>query len=319
MNKIGLFGAAGATGKSIANALRSRGIAYRVVGRDGERLAATFGNDPLAEIVTWNPEEPASVRAAAEGIDTLIYLVGIPYHKNELHPIVMQQTLDGAIAAGVKRIVLLGTVYPYGKPTTQTVAETHPRNPTTFKGGKRKEQEEILLRAHAEGKIQATILRLPDFYGPESGEASFLHLAFKAATEGGTAYMIGPIDTPHEFLFVPDLGPVVVDLAEKPEAYGRAWNLAGAGIISQREAARQIFAMAGRKPKVLALGKTAVRLMGLFDPLMREMVEMHYLQTTPVLMDDGALAQLIGPIKKTPYAEGLRITYEAYASKRKLK
>jgi hypothetical protein len=84
--------------------------------------------------VTWNPDDPASVRSAAEGVDTLIYLLGVPYNRFELHPIIMQQTLDGAIAGGVKRIILIGTVYPYGMPVTPTVAETHPRNPTTFKG-----------------------------------------------------------------------------------------------------------------------------------------------------------------------------------------
>ena len=312
MSNIALFGAAGATGKSIANALRSRGMAYRVVGRDRERLASSFGSDPLAEVVTWNPDEPASVRSAAQGVDTLVYLVGVPYHHNELHPMLMRQTLDGAIAAGVKRILLLGTVYPYGKPTTPTVAETHPRNPTTFKGRMRKEQEDILLRAHAEGKIEAAILRLPDFYGPEVGQLSFLHFPFKAATSGGTAYIVGPIDTPHEFLFIPDLGPVVVDLAAKPEAYGRAWNFAGAGVTSQRKLANEIFAMAGRKPKLLVMGRTALRLIGIFNPLMREMVEMHYLQTSPVLMDDRELVQLIGPIHKTPYSEGLRQTFETY-------
>ncbi len=315
-NRIALFGAAGATGKSIADALRSRGMAYRVVGRDRERLVATFGSDPLAEIATWNPDDAASVRAAAEGVDTLIYLVGVPYNHNERHPILMQQTLDGAIAAGVKRIVLIGTVYPYGMPTTPTVAETHPRNPTTFKGKMRKEQEDIVLRAHAAGKIQAAVLRLPDFYGPAVGELSFLHLVFQAATTGGTADMIGPIDTPHEFIFVPDLGPVVLDLAANPGAYGRGWNLAGAGATTQRALAEQIFAMAGRKPKLRVVGKTGLRLIGLFNPLMREFVEMHYLQTTPVLMDDSALTGLIGPIHKTPYAKGLEITFAAYTKKR---
>ncbi len=65
------------------------------------------------------------------------------------------------------------------------------------------------------------------------------------------------------------------------------------------------------------LGKTSVRLMGLFDPFMRELVEMHYLQTTPVLLDDSALTRLIGPLKKTPYAAGLQLTYEAYMNKQK--
>lgn len=314
--RIALFGAAGAIGKSIAASLRSRGLAYRVVGRDRERLSTAFGNDPCAEIVTWNPDEATSVRAAAQGIDTLIYLVGVPYHHNELHPILMQQTLDGAVAACVKRIVLISPVYAYGKPTTPTVAETHPRSPTTFKGRMRQEQEDILLRAHAEGKIQATILRLPDFYGPAVGPASLLHLLFQAATAGGAADMIGPLDTPHEFVFTPDIGPVVLKLAAQPAAYGYGWNLAGAGATTQREIAESVFAMAGRKPKLRVIGKTGLRLLGLFNPIMRELVEMHYLQTAPVLLDDRALDELLGPLQKTPYAEGLRLTFEAYAQKR---
>jgi nucleoside-diphosphate-sugar epimerase len=313
MEKIALIGAAGAIGKSIANALRSRGKPYRVVGRDHQKLQSSFGHDPLAELLTWNPDDPASVRAAVRGTDTLIYLVGVPYNHFELHPILMQKTLDGAIAEGVQRVVLIGTVYPYGFPTTNPVTEQHPRNPHTFKGQMRKAQEEVLLKAHAEGKIQATILRLPDFYGP-GVEASFLHSLFQSAAKGGTANMVGPIDVPHEYVYVPDVGPVVLALAANPEAYGRWWNFAGAGAITQQQIADQVFAIAGRKPKLRVAGKTTLRLIGLFNPFMRELVEMHYLQTNPVLMDDTALRHLLGNIHKTPYPEGLRQTLEAYRS-----
>ena len=311
MGKTALFGAAGAIGKSIVEALRAQGKPYRVDGRNRQALEKTFGSDPLAEIVTWNPDDPASVRLASRDVETLIYLVGVPYDHFELHPVLMQKTLDGAIAEGVQKVVLVGTVYPYGRPQTSTVAESHPRDPHTFKGKMRKAQEEVLLKAHTEGKIQGTILRLPDFYGP-GVEASLLHLVFQAAAKGGTADMIGPIDTPHEFIYVPDAGPVVLALAEKPEAYGRWWNFAGAGTTTQREIADQAFAIAGRKPKLRVIGKTMLRVVGLFKPVMRELVEMHYLQTTPVLMDDSALHQLLGEVHKTSYADGIRATFDAY-------
>ena len=68
--------------------------------------------------------------------------------------------------------------------------------------------EDILLEAHAQGRINATVLRLPDFYGP-GVEASLLHGAAVAAVRRGTADMIGPIDKPHEFVYVPDVGPVL--------------------------------------------------------------------------------------------------------------
>jgi nucleoside-diphosphate-sugar epimerase len=225
----------------------------------------------------------------------------------------MQKTLDGAIAEGVKRMVLIGTVYPYGLPQTPTVAETHSRNPHTFKGKMRLAQEDILLRAHADGRIQGTILRLPDFYGP-GVEASYLHGLFASAANGETADMVGPIDRPHEFVFVPDVGPVILDLAAKPEAYGRWWNFAGAGVITQQEIVDQVSAMASRKPKIHVAGKTMLRLVGLFKPFVREMVEMHYLVTNPVLMDDSALHQLLGHLRKTPYAEGLKLTLDSYRS-----
>lgn len=68
MGTVALFGATGAIGGSVAGALRASGRSYRVVGRSRASLQAEFGADPLAEIVTWNPEDPASVRAAAHGV-----------------------------------------------------------------------------------------------------------------------------------------------------------------------------------------------------------------------------------------------------------
>lgn len=303
--KIALFGAAGAMGRSIAKAVSAQDAPYRVVGRSHGALASAFGADPLAEIVTWNPEDPASVRAAAAGVDVLVYLVGVNYWQFDLHPRLMKQTLDGAIAAGVKRVVLIGTVYPYGRPRTRPVRENHPREPHTFKGRMRKAQEDLLLAAHADGTIQATILRLPDFYGP-GVDKSFLHGAFTAAVNGGVANMIGPLDAPHEFVFVPDVGPVVTRLALAPEAYGRVWHLAGAGVTTERAIVEEIERQIGHRLRVRTAGKTMLRLAGLFNPLLREMVEMHYLHTDPVLMDDSALQGLLGPIQKTPYPDGVR-------------
>ncbi len=123
--------------------------------------------------------------------------------------------------------------------------------------------------------------------------------------------MLGPIDTPHQFVFVPDVGPVVTELAVKPGAWGRAWNLAGAGAVTQRELAECVFAMVGSKPRLRVAGKTMLRLLGLFNPIMRELVEMHYLLTNPVLLDDSALRGLLGEIRKTPYEEGLKLSLDA--------
>ena len=309
VERIGLVGAAGAMGQSVGQALAARGKPFRVIGRSAGGLESSFGKMSGAERTTWNPDDPASVRAAVRGLDTLVYLVGVPYDRFDQHPVVMGQTLAGAIPEGVQRMVLVGTVYPYGLPRTTPVTEDHPREPHTFKGRMRKAQEDLLLEADAAGKIRGTVLRLPDFYGPDI-EKSFLHDAFVAALQGRTANLIGPIDTPHEYVFVPDVGPVLLDLANRPEAYGRWWHLGGPGTITQREFVTKVFAAVGKTPKLRVAGKAVLRVMGLFNPLMRELVEMHYLQTAPVVLDDSALQKLLGPVKKTSYEDVIRKTLE---------
>ncbi|RKH06558.1 NAD-dependent epimerase/dehydratase family protein [Corallococcus carmarthensis] len=318
METVALFGASGVIGQSVARTLQAQGRPYRVVGRSEGSLRREFGADPLAEVVTWNPEDPASIRAAARGVRTIIYMVGVNYWQFHLHPELMRRTLDAAIAEGVERVVLIGTVYPYGMPRTATVAESHPREPNSYKGRMREAQEDLLLEADAAGSIKGTILRLPDFYGP-GVERSFLYRAFVAASQGKRAPLIGPLDAPHEFVFVNDVGPVVTALMDEPRAYGRFWNLAGAGATTQRQMVNELSAQAGHTPKTMSMGKTLVRLAGLFDPFMKELVEMYYLLTNPVLLDDSALRGLLGTVHKTPYAEGIRQTLAALRQEQEAK
>jgi nucleoside-diphosphate-sugar epimerase len=299
---IALVGATGAIGKSVAAALPHQGRRYRVIGRSRSALDRTFGDDPLAEVASWDPDNEESIRDALNGATAVVYMVGVPYTDFHLHPILMRRVIDAAIAEKVDRMLLIGTLYVFGRPQSARVTEDHPREPHTFKGRKRKEQEDIVLAAHATGKIKTTVLRLPDFYGP-GVERSLLSDLFVAAKQHRKAKMIGPVDRPHEFVFVPDVGPVVARLLDTPAAYGRAWNLGGAGATTQLELARMAF---GGPPRYLAAGKMMLRLLGLFDPFLREFVEMHYLLTDPLIVDDSALQQLLGGIKKTPYSEGVR-------------
>jgi nucleoside-diphosphate-sugar epimerase len=224
--------------------------------------------------------------------------------------VLMRQTLDAAIAEGVGQMLLVGTVYPYGRAQQTPAREDHPREPHTFKGKMRKQQEDLLLEADAAGKIRGTVLRLPDFYGPRV-KNSFLDGVFSAAAKGGTANLIAPIDRPHQFVYVPDVGPVVLDLLRHPDAHGRWWHLAGDGTTSMQEIVAMVGQLAGKPIKTRAAGLGMLRVIGLFQPIMRELVEMNYLLTDPFIMDDTALRVLLGNAKTTPLEEGLRQSLEA--------
>jgi nucleoside-diphosphate-sugar epimerase len=299
---VALVGATGAIGTSVATALRQHGRPYRAIGRSQATLEQLFGGDPLADLAVWDPDDQASIREALRGVTAVVYMVGVPYTEFHLHPILMRRVIDAAIAEKLDRLLLIGTLYVFGRPQRARITEDHPREPHTFKGQKRKEQEDLVLGVHATGKLRTTVLRLPDFYGP-GVERSLLSDLFSAAKQHRRAKLIGPIDQPHEFVFVPDVGPVVVKLLDTPAAFGRAWNLGGAGFTTQRELAQLAY---GGRPRYIVAGKMMLRLLGLFDPFLREFVEMHYLMTDPLIVDDSALQQLLGTITKTSYSEGVR-------------
>jgi len=309
VERAAIFGAAGAIGQAIAPELERRGVGFRAVGRSGEKLKRAFAGFAHAEPFPADLNDPRSTGAAARGVDTIFYCVGLPYPSHHLHPVMMRVTLEAAKLVGVRRVVLVSSVYPFGVPRASRVAETHTREPHTRKGHYRKEQEDLVLAAHAEGALQGMIVRLPDFYGPHA-EQGLAQLVFKAALAGKTANWPGVVNAPHEFVFVPDAGPVLVELASRDDCYGEAWHYGGPGPINTLDFITRIYRAVGRAPKYRAAGKLLLRIAGWFNPEIREVIEMLYLQETPVILDDSKLAAKLGELKKTPYDEGIRQTVE---------
>jgi nucleoside-diphosphate-sugar epimerase len=300
VERVAIFGAAGAIGHAVADELRRRGVWFRAVGRRRAPL------EPLgaAEIVEADLTEGRAAGDAARGVDTIIYAVGVPYHRFDLHPKLMTTAVEAAVLTKVRRLMVVSSVYSYGRPETPRVAETHPRRPHTHKGRMRKEQEDIALKAQRDGLLQAAVARLPDFYGPHAGN-SLANPIFRAALDGRKANWLGSVDLPHEFIFTPDAGRALVELASRPEAYGEAWNLGGPSPVTGREFITAVYTQAGAKPRWRTAGPATLWVAGWFNTQMRELVEMQYLHQTPVLLDDSKAAKLLGGLPKTSYRDGI--------------
>ncbi|HTX38659.1 MAG TPA: hypothetical protein VME43_26720, partial [Bryobacteraceae bacterium] len=153
------------------------------------------------------------------------------------------------------------------------------------------------------------IVRLPDFYGP-GADNSLANPIFRAALAGKTANWVGPVNAPHEFVFVPDTGPVIADLAAREDCYGETWNYGGPAEINSLDFITRVYRAVGRPPKYRTVGRGLLKVMGWFNPVMRELVEMLYLEETPVILDDSKLQAKLGTVQKTSYDEGIRKTLE---------
>lgn len=299
MSKITILGAAGATGQAITNELTKRQATLRLVGRRAEPIREAFP-DSSAEILTADLETPEGAKRALQGASVAIMTLGLPYDQFGRYPALMQTVVDAAVQAGVQRFVLVTNIYPYGRPQCSQVDETHPLNPHTFKGQMRLRQEEILQAS----PLEWIILRLPDFFGPQA-ELSHARLIMEAALAGKTADVFLPSTTPHQFVYTPDVGPVVANLLELDHGWGEVYHFAGSGLITVDAFARKVFAVAGTPAKLRVAPKWMVWLMGLFSPIMKEFVEMMYLHETPVNLDDSKLERLLGKLHRTSYEAGI--------------
>lgn len=285
---IAFFGAGGAVGHALAQALDETHVPYREVGRTKAVRADFFTGEGVNE--------------AAQGVETIFYLAGAPYTEFFKHPIMVRHALDAAQAAGVKRFIHVAPVYSYGLARTMPVPESQPHEPQTQKGRYRLEQEQAVLERHSDD-LRTMVVHMPDFYGPHAG-LSYVNVFAGEALSGKTASWVGPLDVEREFLYTGDIAQPLLALARDDDAYGRCWNLGGQ-TVRVRDLADGIFATAGKKPKYRAIPKFMVQLFGLFMPLMREVAEMYYLFEGGFVLDDSALRAKIGAWPKTSIADGI--------------
>ncbi|MBN1261244.1 MAG: NAD-dependent epimerase/dehydratase family protein [Anaerolineae bacterium] len=154
-------GATGCVGANIVSALQRRGHTVRALQRSTSRLDALAGLDP--EMVVGDIGDPASLLAAAEGVDWIFHAAAISQYWRNSKELIYQVNVEGtrnvleaARAQGVKRVVFTSSVGALGVPTYpgQLLDETATFNlsPRRFPYGHSKVlAEEEVRRAVAAG------------------------------------------------------------------------------------------------------------------------------------------------------------------------
>lgn len=122
------------------------------------------------------------------------------------------------------------------------------------------------------------IVRAADFYGPGallSMTHSTVHERIKA---GKGAQWLGDSSKIHTFTFTPDAGKTTALLGNMNSAYNQTWHaLTSKEKITGHEYVRIVETAVGvANKKVADLPKWAVRLLGIFIPVLREFPEMMY-------------------------------------------
>jgi nucleoside-diphosphate-sugar epimerase len=297
-----IFGA-GPVGRAVMGELVKQGKRVRIVNQSGKLADAPAG----VEVVAGDAAQAETTRKLCQGAAVVYNCTNPPYTQwPELFPPLQAGVLAGAASAGAK-LVVMENLYMYGPTGGKPMTEDLPYKPTPRKGLTRAKMAEALMAAHKSGEVRVAIGRAADFFGPGALNSAVGDRLFYAALAGKAAQVIGKLDMPHTYTYVPDIGKALVILGEHDTALGQAWHIPSPPTGTTRAFFTQVYQAAGHPPKFQVMPKLMLKGLALFMPVLRELDEMLYEFEEPFIMDHSKFERAFG-LKATPLDESIRTT-----------
>jgi nucleoside-diphosphate-sugar epimerase len=314
MNRIALIvGATGGVGSETARALLARGWTVRALHRDPEKAAQRLAS--LADVVWLKGDamNQADVVRAAAGASLVVHAANPPGYQNwqGLQLPMLESSIAAAQAAGA-RLVFPGTVYNYGADAFPVLSESSPQHPSTRKGAIRVAMEERLARAARDG-VRVLVLRAGDFFGAAATTNSwFVRLVTPGKPVRSVTYPGKPA-VGHAWAYLPDVGETIARLVEREADlaafesfhFGGHWFDQGVEIADATRRAADV-----PQAKIRRFPWFVVYLLAPFVAVLREVLEMRYLWTTPVKLDNRKLVAFLGEEPHTELDTALRRTLQ---------
>jgi nucleoside-diphosphate-sugar epimerase len=217
-------------------------------------------------------------------------------------PVAERVVLEAAGRAGAV-VVFPESLYSYG-PVQRPVTEDLPRTATRGKLGVRTD-----LLAQRDASPTPTIsVAASDFYGPLVRNAHAGERMVPTVLAGRTMRVLGSLDQPHSFTYVPDLAAAMVVAASREDLWNSFLHAPTAPALTQRRLVELTAEAAGVPvPRMSAIPGPVLGLSGLVSRDMRELAETSYMFTAPFVLDSSASEQRLG-LAPTPMDGGLAAT-----------
>jgi nucleoside-diphosphate-sugar epimerase len=299
----------GPVGLAMMDELVRKGKRVRMVNHSG-RASVPEG----VQVVGGDATDKAFACETSEGASVVYFALNPPYTQwAELFPPLQAGVIEGAAAAGAK-LIAVENLYMYGLTGGHPLTEDLPYAPNTRKGTVRARMSQELMEAHTSGKVRVATGRASDFFGPRVLVSAAGEQVIGRAVQGKSAQVAGDPDQPHTYTYAPDIGKGLVILGEREEALGQAWHLPSPETVTTREFVEMIFEEVGKPVRVQVAPKILLRAIGLFNPGIRETVEMLYEFEEPFMVDHSKFEKAFGE-HATPLEKAIADTVRWYRSK----
>lgn len=297
-----ILGSGGIIGIELAKNLPKHTNSIRLVSRNPRKV------NPSDELFPCDLTNGEEVKKAVKGSEVVYLTVGLDYNLKvweDIWPKIMRNTID-ACAFNDCKMVFFDNVYMYDKDHLGNMTEDTPINPSSKKGKVRAEIAEMMMNACDKATITGLIARAPDFYGPGNDKSMLMVSVYDNFKQGKKANWLGKIDCKHSFIYTPDAGKATAELGNSNIAYNQVWHLPTAPEPLTGKEWIDIFAreMKIKNPKHQVAGETMASILGLFNPIMKELAEMTYQYDRDYVFNSDRFERQFNT-KATSYANGV--------------
>lgn len=303
-----ILGFTGGIGRAVASSLNKRDIFMKAMVRDAIKAEKYTDGIQNIDIIEGDASKPEDLDKAFKGVDYVYYCINVPYNLWEEKALrLLKACVDAAIKHNTK-LIFPGNVYVYGNAKYNPIDEKHPHAAHTKKGQIRMEMEEMLVLAKQDDGLNYTIIRMPDFYGPYVING-FSEQLYSNAIKGKTMRWVGKLDIELELIFIEDGGEAMVMAALSEKSDGEVFNIPGISITTSRSYLQEIVNQAGSRSKFSTMDSDLLfKMVGLFNPVVKELVEMLYLKREKLILDGQKFIDTIGPLPTRKYSDGIKKT-----------
>lgn len=224
---VTVFGGSGFIGRYVCEELLDAGVRVRVATRDPR---SAYYIQPLSQVGQWGSvradvTNKKSVRAAVDGADAVVNLVGSFENMARVHVQGAKNIAEAARETGVKALVHISAM---GADANSVAAYSRTKG----------QGEEAVRNAFPD----ATIIRPSIVFGSEDQLTNRL----AAMSRLPVVPVIAP-DSRFQPVFVEDLAKAICAAALNPSAHaGKTYEIGGPQVFTMRELTQQILAAAGR-------------------------------------------------------------------------
>jgi len=296
-----ILGSGGAIGNDLAKELTNFTNKIRLASRNPKKI------NEKDELVKCDLTKADDVDNAVKGCKVAYLTVGLPYQLKiwqEHWPVVMKNTI-AACKKHKTKLVFFDNIYMYNPAKLNPMTEETEILPVSKKGKVRAQISQMVLDEIQAGKLEALVARAADFYGPGISNSILNEVVFKNLKAGKKANWFCSVNYLHNFTFTPDAAKATALLGNTDSAYGQVWHLPTAAPIKGQQWIEKIAEGLGTKPKSQIAPAFLVWILGVFNPIMKELVEMLYQYDRDYNFDSSKFENTF-KMKPTSIDEGIK-------------